>query len=384
MSAPANPENGLQVRDTKIPFHLERDDPKILVIQQKMIGDVLISSIICEALRKKFSNAIMHYVVNTNAIPVILHHPHIDRIIEFKKDYKKDKRLFYSFLKDISNSNYDIVIDTYGKLESNLMTFFSGADIKVSFYKWYTQFFYTTIIRNQLVKKTDAGIAIENRLRLVCPEASIRSENMIRPKIYLTDKEKINAEVFLKEHQIDPNSFLIMIGILGSEPKKTLPAKQMAKIVDTIVQQTDATILFNYIPSQKKEAFEIYELTHTSTQRKIRFEAFAGGLREFLAVLSHCDAMVGNEGGATNMAKALNVPTFTIFSPWILKEAWNMFEDGTTHISVHLKDYKPELYGNTEPKEMKKEALELYREFDTTLIFPELERFLKNIQKSNS
>jgi heptosyltransferase-2 len=53
--------------------------------------------------------------------------------------------------------------------------------------------------------------------------------------------------------------------------------------------------------------------------------------------------LIGNEGGAINMAKALDIPTFTIFSPFILKNDWNMFENETTNISVHVSDYYPNL-----------------------------------------
>ena len=87
---------------------------------------------------------------------------------------------------------------------------------------------------------------------------------------------------------------------------------------------------------------------------------------------------IGNEGGAVNIAKALNKPTFTIFSPWIIKKDWNMFEDGNIHDSVHLYDFKPELYGDKKPKEMKDRALQLYKSFSTELILPKLKSYLQN------
>ena len=40
------------------------------------------------------------------------------------------------------------------------------------------------------------------------------------------------------------------------------------------------------------------------------------------------------------------------------------------------KDYKPELYGETSPKEKKGEALELYRHFTPDLIIPELKKYI--------
>ena len=348
---------------------------KILVIQQKMIGDVLTSTILCEVLRKEYPNATIDYLVNTSTIPVIKNNPFFDNIIEFKREYRDHKRSFYLFLKQIRKTKYDLVIDAFGKLESNIISLFSGAPKKVSFYKWYTQFVYTNVIRRKAIPLTNASTAIENRLRLILPEERIVSE-IVRPKIYLTEEEKEKAKEFLESGGIDSKKPLIMLSVLGSEPIKTLPFKEMAKIIDEIVSITQANILFNYMPNQEKDAKIIYDLTRPATQKNIFFDVYAKSLRGFIAILSHCDILIGNEGGAVNMAKALGVPTFTIFSPWIIKKDWNIFEDSIDHDSIHLIDVKPELYGNISPKKMKENSLELYKEFLASLIIPKLKKYL--------
>ncbi|MCB0447661.1 MAG: lipopolysaccharide heptosyltransferase family protein, partial [Gelidibacter sp.] len=103
-------------------------------------------------------------------------------------------------------------------------------------------------------------------------------------------------------------------------------------------------------------------------------------LRDFLAVTHYCTALIGNEGGAINMAKALAIPTFTIFSPWIKKEAWNMFDDGKNHVSVHLKDYDNQPYSNVNhPKKLKSKALDLYLKFKPSFFEEDLIEFLKRL-----
>ncbi len=350
--------------------------PKILVIQQKMIGDVLTCTVVCEALRKKFPNATIDYLINSSTIPVVQGNPFFDNIVEFKNEYRQSKYAFYRFLKKIRNSKYDLVIDAYGKLESNLIVLFSGATEKISFYKKYTNFLYTKTINRISHPITNASTTIENRLLLVYPKNKI-CENIIQPKIFLSELEKEESKTFLKSNGITFDKPLIMISVLGSEIRKTLPYKYMAKLIDEIVSTTNADILFNYIPSQEKEAKAIYELTLQKTQLHTHLNVYGKNLREFISILSHCNALIGNEGGATNIAKALNKPTFTIFSPWIVKGDWNMFEDGFTHDSVHLADFKPNLYKDKPIKEIKKNALKLYQEFDSSLILPKLQNYLK-------
>ena len=138
--------------------------PRILVIQQKMIGDVLVSSLICENLKRNYPNSEIHYLINRFTIPVIENNPYIDEIIVFEDLYRSNKIEFFKFLKDIKKSNYDVVIDAYGKLESNLTTLSSGAKTKISWKKSHTKFIYTHLFKNSTKPITNAGIAIEDRL----------------------------------------------------------------------------------------------------------------------------------------------------------------------------------------------------------------------------
>src|SRR5690606_19587836 len=138
-----------------------------------------------------------------------------------------------------------------------------------------------------------------------------------------------------------------------------------AQVIDFIVEKTYAQILFNYIPKQIEEAKFVFNACKPETQKHIFMAVFRSDLREFLALTSYCTALIGNEGGAVNMAKALNIPTFTIFSPWIEKKVWASFESETNK-SVHLNDYKPDFFHNKEGKNIKMETLTLYRAFKPT------------------
>ena len=56
---------------------------KILVIQQKMIGDVLTSSVLFEMIKKKHPNYKLHYLINNHTSAVVENNPLIDKIIFF-------------------------------------------------------------------------------------------------------------------------------------------------------------------------------------------------------------------------------------------------------------------------------------------------------------
>lgn len=346
---------------------------KVLVIQNKMIGDVLASTVICETLKKQHPTWEIHYMIQPNTLAVVENNPIIDSVVFFEPENYSGFIKLIAFGKLLSAEKYDAVIDAYGKWESILPAYFCGAKIRIGFKKWYTSLLFTeTVIQEKNVEAS----AIHHRLQLA--EALLKTKvETIFPKIYLSDSEINQAKVMIKE-RLNPNLKIIMISVLGSGKNKSLPPKKMAETLD-IIAESNVQLLFNFMPNQEQEAKVIYDLCKPETQQKIVFDFYTKGLRTFLAVLSQCDALIGNEGGAVNMAKALNVRTFSIFSPWINKSSWNALNDKKNHVSVHLKDYFPNIYGDNHPKNFKDKALELYEKLEPSLYKEALQEFVQRI-----
>lgn len=345
---------------------------KILVIQQKMIGDVLASTLICNTLRTVYTNSTIDYLIYPFTAAVVENNPNINSIVFFKEEYRSDRKAFLKFLMTIRKEKYDIVIDAYSKIESGLISLLSGAGKRVGVRKWYTRLLYTkTVITDKKIE----GSALHHRMQLV--EAITNQTHPISfPEIFFKENEIINAKKII-ESKLDVSIPIIMISVLGTDATKSLPAIEMAKVLDKIANTGNTQLLFNYLPKQEAEAKKIYDLCAQATQQKIVFNFYSKSLREFITILTQCQALIGNEGGAVNMAKAVGVPTFTIFSPWINKNSWNMLTENENHVAVHLQDYFPEIYGDIHPKEFKKQALELYPKLKLELFENELEQFIK-------
>jgi ADP-heptose:LPS heptosyltransferase len=349
---------------------------KILVIQQKMIGDVLISSIICNNLRTAYPDAQIDYMVYASTTPVLEGNSSIDNIILFEEKHRKSKKELLKLGLKIRNEKYDLLIDAYSKLESWIIVLLSGAKRKISYQKPGRTFLYTDNVPFEPFPKTNLGLAIERRLSLLEP-LDLKIEIDPIPKLFVSEKENQNAIALFEKHQVRKDRKTIMISLLGSEKLKTYPLEFMADVADYVADNADINILFNYFPKQLEEAKIVFNACKPSTKNKIYFDLLGGDLRSFIGLVNQCDAIIGNDGGAINMAKALDKPSFIIFSPWIEKKIWATFEDGIHHISVHLEDYCPVLFENKTEKMLKKEALPLYEKFLPEFFEDRIKLFLK-------
>jgi len=349
---------------------------KILVIQQKRIGDVLTSTIICNNLKKKYPESIIDYMCYPNCADVLKENPNIDNIILLSNKVRKSIPSLFQFISQIRKKKYDAVIDVYCKLETNLITLFSGAKYRVSYHKWYSFLFYNYSYKRFDAIASEHGLAIENRLLLLKPFISDKITD-VKPKIYLKDSEILEAKEFMKKHSIKGEKPIIMFGILGSEVYKTYPLEKMAKIIDFTVEKTNADIFFNYMPEQEELALEVYNNCNEKSKKNIHFDLYCTQLRPFLALLSQCDMLIGNEGGAVNMAKAVDIATFSIFTPSVRKETWQLFENEAKHSSIHLKDLKPEIYEQHTEQYIKENTFMYYDEYPLSLILEKLEDFFE-------
>ena len=353
---------------------------KILIIQHKMIGDVLITSLLCENLKKAYPNATIDYLVNSNTLPVLENNPYIDNKIIFDEKQTKGFFKLIQFSKQVNQNKYDVVIDAYSKIQSWIDVFINKAPKKISYKKPGRTFLYTDNVIKHNEPNSTLGLAIEHRLELLKP-LGIDIPLVTEPKLYLTEKEIQTAKKIFQQHNVDLSRKTVMISLLGSDPSKTYPLNEMAKLVNFIGENYNVNILFNYFPKQLAQAKEVYNQLSETTKSKVYFELLGDDLRSFIAIANECDLIVGNDGGAINMSKAVGKKSFIIFSPWIDKNVWATFEDGINHTSVHLKDYFPEKFEGLNNRQIKKEVKNYYSLFDFELFKGKLSEFLSEHMK---
>ncbi len=350
---------------------------KALIIQNKFIGDVLVASVIAKNLKNISPDTEVHFFCYDKAISILENNPYVDKIINFDNAELKKISVLWNYAKKIRTEKYDILIDPYAKLQSRFITLVSNAKQRISFDKPFFKHFYTDVYPEEETPKIIHCTSIENRCSLLSPFFKDFKQIDFQTEIFLTKKEIEQARKRMSDSGVTFSKPILVMGVLGSSLDKSWPLPYMAELINILLEKYEVAILFNYVPNQQEEVDII--LKDIPQRDRIFTNILGNNVREFAAILKNSDALIANEGGAVNIAKALLKPTYSIFSPHKFRKDWGCYENLLIHRSFHLTDIFPEVYQHHSVKEILKKPEPFYALMYPEKVIPEVEKFLQEV-----
>jgi heptosyltransferase-1 len=113
----------------------------IMVVRLSARGDVMFATPIIRAIRRRYPDTYITWVVEKAASDVVLHHPELDEVIVWDRKAWKKKigrgklltawRELRAFRRRLRQREYDLAIDMQGLLRSGWVTHMSGAPVRV-------------------------------------------------------------------------------------------------------------------------------------------------------------------------------------------------------------------------------------------------------------
>jgi heptosyltransferase I len=111
---------------------------RIALIKPSALGDIVHTLPVLEALRYRFPQAKITWIVNRSFESLIQNHPDLDDTLPFDRNafqggFRRSFRLLMDFTHELRKRRFDLAIDMQGLLRSGLMTLFTGARRRVGF-----------------------------------------------------------------------------------------------------------------------------------------------------------------------------------------------------------------------------------------------------------
>ncbi|WP_294707050.1 glycosyltransferase family 9 protein [uncultured Fusobacterium sp.] len=291
---------------------------KILVVRFKQIGDAILSSVICNTLKRTFPEAEIDYVVYEHISPLFENHKYIDNVISITKEEQKNPFKYLAKVWKVTRKKYDIVIDIMSTPKSEVFTLFSlGSRYRIGRRKPKRGYTYNY----KIDEPRDAKDKVDKFLKMLKPleqEYKVMYDNNYI--ITLTFEEKSQMRKRMLDAGIDFNRPVYICAANSRRESKIYNIEKMKKIVERVRDELKGQIIFFYSPDEKDFIMKFYE--KFENKRDLFVNINTKSIRELAMVIANCNFFFGNEGGPRHLAQSLDIPSFAIFSPSASKKEW--------------------------------------------------------------
>jgi ADP-heptose:LPS heptosyltransferase len=275
---------------------------RILVVQLRRLGDILLSSPAVEFLKINFPDSQIDFLTEPSGAFMLKNNPNISETIVYDKAHPINE------IVKIRQKKYDVIYDFMNNPRTSHLTFLSGAKDRVAFRSRGRGFFYNVSIPTPMKPE----YVPLRKIRLVkswmeLNRIKISQEVSLRPKIYLDDDDHQFASQWMKHENLDNKSFVVLAPVHRHKIRQWRldGFKNIAKELSLKIK-----VYLAWGPGEKSEVESI--VSGTDGQVKLLPDT---SMRQMAAVFSHAKFLLTNDSGAMHLSVAVGTPTVTIYGP---------------------------------------------------------------------
>lgn len=271
---------------------------KILLIKPRGIGDILLSTIILDDLKKTFTSAEIHYLVETFAKDALANNPLVNKVHAMQKT-----EFVFKVAYRLRKEKFDLIIDLWSNPRSAQITYLTHAKYRVGFSYRGRRYAYNILGTSEKGQHHSA----EHNLELL--KAIGINPTSKRIHFYVSDEDNRWAKGFVEKNKTGNKK---VIGIIpsGGWASKRCDASKWVEICNALNQKYNAVFLILWGPGDESDANFIK--TNLPNDSVLIPGVKIGKLS---ALIKNCDLVIANDSGPMHISAALGIPTLGIFGP---------------------------------------------------------------------
>lgn len=271
-------------------------------------------------MREAYPDAHLAYLAEKETVSLLEHNPHLNEIIPFH--FGKNVLSQLLFHKKLRDSRFDLAIDFFGNPRSALLTYATGAQVRMGLDGRPRSRLYTHRIKDNSRPKTAIEFYYQFLRALDIEPTSTKTE------IFLTEDELREARIYLQWQGIDVTHPIVGLHPGASWPAKVWPPDRFSDLADRIVAKLGVQVLITQGP---KDQEIVAEVSRKCVGNVKMLDILP--LRQLAAVLSHVNVYVANDSGPMHIAVAVGTKTIGIFGPGE-ENIWFPYSHADGHIAL--------------------------------------------------
>lgn len=296
-----------------------RTDPRIAIVKLSALGDVVHALPVARALRRRYPDATLTWIVEARARAVVSSHPDLDRVIAV--DTRGWRRRVWrprstgavlgelARVRDrIRRGRFDVALDLQGLAKSAVLTRLTHAPVRIGFARSHSRELAWLAVNRRVVPPAAAVHVVDQYLSLLAPLGI----GPVTPEFRLPARPAADQRMreFLAEHKLDAADRLVALNPGAGRADKRWPLPHFRALAERLAAEADARLLLLWGPGEREMA-----------------EQIGGGLAAPLvlapptdvdhlaALLRRVALVIAGDTGPLHLAAALGTPALGLFGP---------------------------------------------------------------------
>jgi heptosyltransferase-1 len=282
---------------------------RILIIRLSAIGDVVMASGLIPALRSRWPDAHLAWLVEPAAAPLLRHNPRLDEVIVWpraewrqlwrQRRYGQLLRRIRDFRRQLRAQRFDLVLDAQGLLKSGVWAWLSGAPARIGL-----------IAREgSHLLMTERVVPPQQHEKLISSEYRFLAQHLgAGPEAFHLDLAVGAAPLAAAREALqDAAGPLAALCPFTTRPQKHWFEERWAELAQRLRERDYTPVLLGGpgdVDTARRIAAADPGLINLTGRLK---------LDETVAAISQSSLLIGVDTGLTHMGTALGIPTVALF-----------------------------------------------------------------------
>jgi lipopolysaccharide heptosyltransferase II len=289
------------------------------MVRPRLIGDVLLTTPAIRALRRRYPDATLIYLVEELAAPIVLANPHVTEtiVIRHRRGWRRLVEDL-SLARQLRSKRIDVAIDLHGGPRSSWLTFASRARKRVGYDVSGRSWMYTDVVprprgyapRHSVLNQWDLLAPVDPAFGTPPDPARDRIE------MRADDRARVAIDARLTALGVPADAELVVVHAGAGNEFRRWPEDSFSVVTAALAAGHDRRVIV--VIGSSGESATVGQVVADAKRRSpaARIVAAAGWpLGELRALFDRASLFVGGDSGPMHVAATSDVPIVALFGP---------------------------------------------------------------------
>ena len=291
---------------------------KILLVRLRLIGDVVLTTPLLRALKRKYPDAQLTYLVEPAAAPVVRGNPHLANVVLVPKRRGLARvRDDMSMARRLRRERFDVAIDLHGGPRAAWFTWASGAPMRIGYAIAGRAWMYTHVIDRPRDEAPRASVV--NQWDLLAP-LDVGPPDPARDPLEMVEDAQAAASVErrLREARITGAHPVVVVHVSAGNPFRRWPRESFEALVIALARRDPSRrIILTSGPSDASATKAIADGARAALGASAAAVPEVGefDLAELRALVGRAAVYIGGDSGPLHIAGTTTTPIVALLGP---------------------------------------------------------------------